>query len=550
MTNKLKRAADIGAKGLDAADDIYAKNIARPFILLVVLVIIGAVLNSAGLKEWNLGIAALVAVCGVIASLSPRFLLAVFVGGSAAKVAGFDTSGASSIKIYFDILKNSLIWVSFLFLVLGTRSFEGELALLFSFLFVTAMLIGMSHVWGMGSRLTKKFVFVYTSAVAIYITLLSIPPHIIGIDIRSLLDAPGYQSEIEEIRDLRDQREIEAVKSKLEAIKGKIERGEKLTDDEEAFLSEIGESSISRLISSLEVRRIDLTDMFRTSADVVPTDSSEDKRDYAQDRSPLVEEAQRLLSAQGYDVGVADGIMGSKTTEAVKAYQRDSDIEQDGEINNALRVRLQASGKTSASVSGNGGTREAIHSTVASKPFVTPVRETALFTGQIFQVTGPLASSIKVGDTISGSFDFNSAAVDGRSEDPNNSQYYGEGSPYNLRVKIADAGFTWEFNQCGADCVIYTTDSVPNSQEFMQQLLSVGVGAGGTLDGVKLADEARFWLSLRGNRGLLTGGTMVGSGEISSYTSGIFWVNQGEQNASAVKFMSDAFVAQRSNNTQ
>lgn len=47
---------------------------------------------------------------------------------------------------------------------------------------------------------------------------------------------------------------------------------------------------------------------------------------------PQIMAVQQLLAAKGYEPGEADGIMGSQTVEAVKAFQADMSLEQDGEV--------------------------------------------------------------------------------------------------------------------------------------------------------------------------------------------------------------------------
>lgn len=46
----------------------------------------------------------------------------------------------------------------------------------------------------------------------------------------------------------------------------------------------------------------------------------------------MIKEYQELLKKKGYDVGVVDGIMGKKTREAIKAFQKDNKLVVDGII--------------------------------------------------------------------------------------------------------------------------------------------------------------------------------------------------------------------------
>ncbi len=51
-------------------------------------------------------------------------------------------------------------------------------------------------------------------------------------------------------------------------------------------------------------------------------------------------EAQNLLSRKGYDPGPIDGILGSKTRAAIKAFQRDKGLRESGEIDHSLIAAL------------------------------------------------------------------------------------------------------------------------------------------------------------------------------------------------------------------
>ena len=50
------------------------------------------------------------------------------------------------------------------------------------------------------------------------------------------------------------------------------------------------------------------------------------------DRQALVKTIQTLLADQGYDPGPADGIVGPKTRQAVKAYQQKTGMPETGQI--------------------------------------------------------------------------------------------------------------------------------------------------------------------------------------------------------------------------
>ncbi len=58
------------------------------------------------------------------------------------------------------------------------------------------------------------------------------------------------------------------------------------------------------------------------------------------DRAALVKKIQTLLAGQGFDPGPADGVAGSRTRDAVKAYQRQNGIAQTGQIDGSLVAAL------------------------------------------------------------------------------------------------------------------------------------------------------------------------------------------------------------------
>ena len=58
------------------------------------------------------------------------------------------------------------------------------------------------------------------------------------------------------------------------------------------------------------------------------------------DRADLVKKIQTLLAEQGFDPGPADGVAGSRTRDAVKAYQRENGIAQTGRIDGATVAAL------------------------------------------------------------------------------------------------------------------------------------------------------------------------------------------------------------------
>ncbi len=57
-----------------------------------------------------------------------------------------------------------------------------------------------------------------------------------------------------------------------------------------------------------------------------------------------VESVQRALAEAGHDPGAIDGVMGPRTTAALKAYQQQNGIDATGQLDDATRAKLQPTG--------------------------------------------------------------------------------------------------------------------------------------------------------------------------------------------------------------
>lgn len=75
-----------------------------------------------------------------------------------------------------------------------------------------------------------------------------------------------------------------------------------------------------------------------------------------------VANVQRLLNDLGYDAGPVDGLMGSKTRSAIRAYQIDNALPTSGQPSRSLFARLQASASGQATASNGTTSRSAVSS--------------------------------------------------------------------------------------------------------------------------------------------------------------------------------------------
>ena len=79
----------------------------------------------------------------------------------------------------------------------------------------------------------------------------------------------------------------------------------------------------------------------RIPARVVPVDTERPAPESVQPERRLVRDIQRHLSLQGYAPGPVDGLMGSRTRQAIRRFQSDSELEADGVPSVALLNRLR-----------------------------------------------------------------------------------------------------------------------------------------------------------------------------------------------------------------
>jgi hypothetical protein len=64
-----------------------------------------------------------------------------------------------------------------------------------------------------------------------------------------------------------------------------------------------------------------------------------------QTQSEIVRKVQQNLAALGYEPGVPDGAVGSKTEKAVRRYQSDHGLKVDGKVTVKLLAHLEGKGK-------------------------------------------------------------------------------------------------------------------------------------------------------------------------------------------------------------
>lgn len=70
------------------------------------------------------------------------------------------------------------------------------------------------------------------------------------------------------------------------------------------------------------------------------SNSSSTKKTTSDKSSRLVKKVQKKLNALGYDCGTPDGVMGKKTKSALKQYQADNNLKEDGVIGKDVKKSL------------------------------------------------------------------------------------------------------------------------------------------------------------------------------------------------------------------
>ncbi|MFT5182151.1 MAG: TPR repeat protein, partial [Alphaproteobacteria bacterium] len=75
----------------------------------------------------------------------------------------------------------------------------------------------------------------------------------------------------------------------------------------------------------------------------------------AMTKRQLVSEAQRLLNARGYNVGLADGLAGRRTHAAVRQFERQGDLPETGKVTPEIVARLERRGRDNSRPTARSG---------------------------------------------------------------------------------------------------------------------------------------------------------------------------------------------------
>jgi peptidoglycan hydrolase-like protein with peptidoglycan-binding domain len=79
-----------------------------------------------------------------------------------------------------------------------------------------------------------------------------------------------------------------------------------------------------------------------------PMNSNSGSRATSSSRAENVRAAQQALKDKGYDPGAVDGVMGSRTREAIKNFQTASNLKATGTLNSETREKLGIQSTASA----------------------------------------------------------------------------------------------------------------------------------------------------------------------------------------------------------
>jgi peptidoglycan hydrolase-like protein with peptidoglycan-binding domain len=98
-------------------------------------------------------------------------------------------------------------------------------------------------------------------------------------------------------------------------------------------------------------------DSSQSQSDQQPASQAQASQSGAQQSqsSDTVRQAQEKLSAAGYDVGAADGVMGPKTQDAIKKLQQDKQLNATGQLDQQTLAALGVSEESSSTGSSSSG---------------------------------------------------------------------------------------------------------------------------------------------------------------------------------------------------
>ena len=155
------------------------------------------------------------------------------------------------------------------------------------------------------------------------------------------------------------------------------------------------------------------------------------------ERHSLVTEAQRLLNELGYEAGMVDGKAGSRTAAAVKAFQGDRGLSQDGSVSPELVAQLRRAKEQGLTARSEPSPKQQLH------PLPSTQTPASVHTPAPFQMIKvslfPLPSSLdKVKNAIKAGADVNERNVNGD-------------TPLRIAVRFHNSEIVRELIKAGAD---------------------------------------------------------------------------------------------------
>lgn len=234
----LKEFLELYPAVINAGWKIWTWLILYPGIVLLFLFTTGLSTNVLGIKEVSLYIEIILLIVAIPLFLVPRTILSFLIAGIASGIIRSPETITGEIKrffeIYLEIVKNILLYISLVFLFLGTSSFEGKAWTIPAIVLLSAFLILASNVWKIGGKLAKKLIYGYACLLLAAYILVLVPStawyQIIGFD--PVEEYGNSENEALALKIQRAERENEegGKKEILRGVLEKVRDGKKISE--------------------------------------------------------------------------------------------------------------------------------------------------------------------------------------------------------------------------------------------------------------------------------------------------------------------------------
>lgn len=216
----------------------------------ILVFFIGYILNIAGLKELNFLILLVFILASTIYLVHPTSILTFLGLSSILGVSNRESSFAAEAVHLKNIVVGVLLWGSFIFFLLATKSFEQDPLLFFAVLSCVVILFLVFSLSGIGSIFRVKFVYIYVTAVLAYLSLSLIPGPlwvtVVGFDPMRKFGLTPLSTAIYDVTGAQQEVLVRLNTARLNEIQEKIESGIALTNEDQIFMTQMDGMSRAR----------------------------------------------------------------------------------------------------------------------------------------------------------------------------------------------------------------------------------------------------------------------------------------------------------------